>query len=221
MIVEVAQRITPPVHAFGMRTLMMYIVHSNGRVDIEASGTPYGDYHDIIPRIGLTFEVPGELSHAQWYGRGPGESYPDSLKANVVGQYRSKGADMFTPYVFPQDCGNHEGTRWVALRSSHGDGLLITRPGYSTEQALANPFSFSAWPYRVSDIDVAKHRSDLEPRDTITVNINDQMLGLGSNSWGSEVLDKYRIYFEQFNFALSLRPLLSADIEQALFYSKE
>lgn len=221
VVVEVAQRIAPPVHAFGMRALMRYIVAPSGRVDIEASGTPYGDYHDIIPRIGLTFEIPEALSHVQWYGRGPGESYPDSVRANVVGRYHSKVEDMFTPYVFPQDCANHEDTRWVALRSSHGDGLLITRPEYRTTQALDKPFSFSAWPYRASDIDAAKHRSDLETRETITVNINDQMLGLGSNSWGSEVLDKYRIYFEQFSFAVSLRPLHSADIEQALFESKE
>ena len=55
----------------------------------------------------------------------------------------------------------------------------------------------------------------------MTVNINDKILGLGSNSWGSEVLDSYRVRFEKFSFALSLRPLLSADIEQALTQIEE
>ena len=48
------------------------------------------------------------------------------------------------------------------------------------------------------------------------MNINDKILGLGSNSWGSEVLDSYRIRFERFGFEFSLRPLASADLTQAL-----
>lgn len=215
--VKVAQRIAPPVHAFGMHCELVYTIWPSGRVDLAVSGEPYGDYDDIIPRIGISFEVPGADREVEWYGHGPGETYPDSLKANVIGHYRSTVDDMFTPYVFPQDCANHEGTRWVALRSSHGDGLLVTRPA----DAAADPFSFSAWPYTCEDIDAATHACDLEPRENVTVNINDKMLGLGSNSWGSEVLDSYRIRFERFAFELSLRPLTSADLVQALANIKE
>lgn len=117
----------------------------------------------------------------------------------------------------PQDCANREGTRWVALRSSHGDGVLVTRPA----DAASNPFSFSAWPYSCEAIDNAKHVYDLVKGDTVTVNINDQLLGLGSNSWGSEVLDSYRTRFESFSFEVSLRPLTSADLAQALAPIKE
>ena len=46
--------------------------------------------------------------------------------------------------------------------------------------------------YSCEAIDNAKHVYDLVKGDTVTVNINDQLLGLGSNSWGSEVLDSYR-----------------------------
>lgn len=215
--VAVEQRIAPPVHAFGMRTKLVYTVLPSGRIELAASGTPYGDYSDIIPRIGISFELPGHDRNVEWYGRGPGENYPDSVKANVIGCYRTTVDDMFTPYVFPQDCANREDVRWVALRSSHGDGLLVTRTG----DAAASPFSFSAWPYTCEDIDDARHVTDLVKRDTVTVNINDQLLGLGSNSWGSEVLDSYRIRFEEFSFNLSLRPIASADLAQALTQIEE
>ena len=217
VVVEVAQRIAPPVYAYGMRVTLVYTVHPSGRVDLAVSGEPYGDFHDIIPRIGLTFEVPGADRNVEWYGRGPGENYPDSLTANVIGHYRGDVDGMFTPYVVPQDCANHEDVRWVALRSGHGDGLLVTR----TTDAAADPFSFSEWPYTCQDIDEARHVTDLKRRDTVTVNINDRMLGLGSNSWGSEVLDSYRIRFERFAFAISMRPLASADLTQALTDLKE
>ncbi len=212
IVVEVVQLIAPPVYDFGMRTRMAYTVHPSGRVDLAVSGEPYGSYHDIIPRIGVSFEMNGDCRTVEWYGRGPGENYPDSLKANIIGRYQTTVDDMFTPYVVPQDCANHEDTRWVAFRSSHGDGLLVTRPRNTEER----PFSFSAWPYTCEDIDNARHVTDLHKRDTITVNINDAVLGLGSNSWGSEVLDRYRIRFERFSFDLSLRPLRSADIIQAV-----
>lgn len=210
--VTVRQRIAPPVHAFGMHVELVYTVRPSGRIDLAVDGEPYGDYDDIIPRIGISFEVPGADRMVEWYGHGPGENYPDSLKANPVGHYRADVDDMFTPYVFPQDCANREGTRWVALRSSHGDGLLVTRP----DDAARDPFSFSAWPYTCEDIDAARHVTDLVKRENITVNINDKILGLGSNSWGSEVLDSYRIRFERFGFEFSLRPLASADLIQAL-----
>lgn len=212
VVVEVSQLIAPPVYDFGMKTKMVYMVHPSGRVDLAVSGEPYGNYHDIIPRIGVSFEVGGDCRNVEWYGRGPGENYPDSHSANIIGLYRSTVDEMFTPYVVPQDCANHEDTRWVAFRSSHGDGLLVTRP----HDAVEDPFSFSAWPYTCQDIDEARHVTDLHKRDTVTVNINDAVLGLGSNSWGSEVLDGYRIRFERFSFNLSLRPLRSADIIQAI-----
>lgn len=213
--VRVSQRIAPPVHAFGMHCELVYTVWPSGRVDLAVEGEPYGDYRDIIPRIGISFELPHADRAVEWYGHGPGENYPDSLKANPIGHWRSTVDDMFTPYVFPQDCANHEGVRWVALRSSHGDGLLVTRPD-GAPSAAENPFSFSAWPYTSEDIDNARHACDLEPRENVTVNINDKVLGLGSNSWGSEVLDSYRIRFERFSFEFSLRPLASADLAQAL-----
>ena len=217
VVVTVSQRIAPPVRAFGMRVELVYTVLPSGRVDLKVSGEPYGDYSDIIPRIGISFEGPGCDRAVEWYGHGPGENYPDSLRANPVGHYRTTVDDMFTPYVMPQDCANREGTRWVALRSSHGDGLVVTRPS----DAASNPFSFSAWPYSCEAIDNAKHVYDLVKGDTVTVNINDQLLGLGSNSWGSEVLDSYRTRFESFSFEVSLRPLASADLAQALAPIKE
>ena len=217
VVVEVLQRIAPPVMDFGMHTRMIYTVHPSGRIDLHVEGDPYGDYHDIIPRIGVSFEVPGTVRRIEWVGRGPGENYPDSRTANVIGHYRADVDDMFTPYVVPQDCANRGDVRWVALRTSHGDGLLVTRP----HDAALDPFSFSAWPYTCQDIDEARHVTDLVKRDTVTVNINDAVLGLGSNSWGSEVLDSYRVRFERFAFDLSLRPLDSADTIQALTDLKE
>ena len=41
------------------------------------------------------------------------------------------------------------------------------------------------------------------------MNINSAVLGLGSNSWGSEVLDSYRLRFADNDFSFSFVPIHS------------
>lgn len=200
-VVTYRARIAPPVFDFGCHVDVEWRIAPDGAATLRATGSPYGDYRDIVPRIGVTLEVPGDLRRVAWFGRGPGENYPDSAAANPIGFWSSDVDAMVTPYVVPQDYGNRGDVRWVELTDGSGQGLRVSRrPG-------ERPFHFSAWPYTCEDIDAARHVTDLTPRDTVTVNLNDQVLGLGSNSWGSEVLDSYRTRFESFSFEFTLQPL--------------
>lgn len=38
-------------------------------------------------------------------------------------------------------------------------------------------------------------------------------MGLGSNSWGSEVLDSYRVYMDEFRYGLTLIPFQAGDCD--------
>jgi evolved beta-galactosidase subunit alpha len=196
--VTAVTRIAPPALDIGMIVHTDWAIHPDGRIVLAVAGEPYGDYDDIIPRIGVSFTVPNSLRHVEWYGLGPGENYPDSKSAATLGSWTSDVDTMFTPYVVPQDCGNRQEVRRASLTNPHGDGVEIV--------GSDEPFSLSAWPYSAETIEAARHRTDLHPADRITVNINHKVLGLGSNSWGSEVLDSYRVRFEPFRFALTLRP---------------
>ncbi|WP_327657309.1 glycoside hydrolase family 2 TIM barrel-domain containing protein [Streptomyces sp. NBC_00483] len=202
VVVEVSSRIAPPTLDIAMRVTLTWTLADDG-VHLAVEGEPVGDYHDIVPRIGLSFAVPRELRSVDWYGLGPGENYPDSRAAATLGRWHSTVDDMFTPYVVPQDCANRGDVRWAALTDPHGDGLAV-------RAAESGPFAFSAWPHSTAAIDAARHRTDLVPEDRVTVNVNHRVLGLGSNSWGSEVLDTYRVRFEPFRFALDLRSVSAA-----------
>ncbi|KJY52468.1 glycoside hydrolase family 2 TIM barrel-domain containing protein [Bifidobacterium kimbladii] len=203
-VVRVLQRLAPPSQGFGMRVSLTYRVWPSGRLDLAASGRAYGSYHDVIPRIGLSFSMPDSCNRVSWYGRGPGESYPDSKTANMIGRWESTVEDMFTPYVIPQDCGNHEDARWVTIRDCRGDGLAV----FSSDRSKPT-FAFSVWPYTSECINSAKHIDDLKADSQIHVNINSAVLGLGSNSWGSEVLDSYRLRFADNDFSFSFVPIHS------------
>ena len=200
---DVVARIAPPVFDFGMHVRLRWRIAADGAA-LRVTGTPYGDYKDVVPRIGITLEVPGDMRSVGWFGRGPGENYPDSLTASPVGLWSSDVDAMVTPYVLPQDYGNRSDVRWVEFTDAEGSGLRVSRV------AGQPPFHFSAWPYSCSDIDGARHVTDLTVRENVTVNLNDQVLGLGSNSWGSEVLDAYRVRFEPFDFTFHMRPVTKA-----------
>lgn len=198
--------LAPPVLDFGMRATYRWDLFDDGTARLTMSGTPYGDYRDIVPKIGVDLGMPVDCDQVEFYGRGPGENYSDSQASQVVGRYETTVADMFTPYVVPQDCANHQDVRWVMHKDRHGRGLV-----FSAEET---PLNWSAWPYTCAQIDAARHVTDLVPDpEAVTVNIDHAVLGLGSNSWGSEVLDTYRVRFEEFSYSFLMAPLNAGDVD--------
>ncbi|MGD7732895.1 glycoside hydrolase family 2 TIM barrel-domain containing protein [Propionibacteriaceae bacterium G57] len=205
VVVSHRVRVAPPVFDFGVHAQVEWRINPLGQAGVRMVGEPYGSYDGLVPRIGVTLGLPGDLRAVTWFGRGPGENYPDSAQAATVGQWASTVDDMVTPYVKPQDYGNRGEVRWVEFSDGTGAGLRAHRP-------LDQPaFQFSAWPFTASDIDAARHRTDLVARDDITVNLDHLMLGLGSNSWGSEVLERYRVRLQPFDLGFVLTPLIGKE----------
>lgn len=53
--------IAPPVFDFGMRCTYRWRIAADGQLNVELSGQPYGEYRDIIPCIGFTMGISGDL----------------------------------------------------------------------------------------------------------------------------------------------------------------
>ncbi|MCM8845249.1 beta-galactosidase subunit alpha [Escherichia coli] len=190
--------IAPPVFDFGMRCTYIWRIAADGQVNVALSGERYGDYPHIIPCIGFTMGINGEYDQVAYYGRGPGENYADSQQANIIDIWRSTVDAMFENYPFPQNNGNRQHVRWTALTNRHGNGLLVVPQ---------RPINFSAWHYTQENIHAAQHCNELQRSDDITLNLDHQLLGLGSNSWGSEVLDSWRVWFRDFSYGFTLLPV--------------
>lgn len=200
IIIEIDCLIAPPVFDFGMRCTYHWYISQHGHVSLTLSGVPYGNYPYIIPRIGLDFAISRYFQQIDYYGRGPGENYTDSCQANLIGRYCQPISELFENYPFPQNNGNRQHVRWLSLQDTQGTGLFI-----QPHQLL----NFSLWPYSAQMIQNAQHTSELQPADYLTLNLDYQLLGLGSNSWGAEVLDSYRIYFQPFYYGLTMVPFCS------------
>jgi evolved beta-galactosidase subunit alpha len=201
--INVTSIIAPPVFDFGMRCRYRYQITADGQLNVELSGERYGEYPYVIPAIGLDIGINNDFEQVNYYGRGPEENYQDSQQANLIDIYQTTVADMFENYPFPQNNGNRQHIRWVSLTNSHGTGLLI-----KPQQAL----NFSAWHYTRQNLHEAQHTNKLKESGYITLNLDHQVIGLGSNSWGSEVLDSYRVYMAPFRYGFTLIPLQSGDV---------
>ena len=80
-------------------------------------------------------------------------------------------------------------------------------PSWTSTVSPQRPINFSAWHYTQENIHAAQHCNELQRSDDITLNLDHQLLGLGSNSWGSEVLDSWRVWFRDFSYGFTLLPV--------------
>ncbi|MFV0451257.1 MAG: glycoside hydrolase family 2 TIM barrel-domain containing protein, partial [Propioniciclava sp.] len=173
-------------------------VRADASVHLMMSGDAVG-YHDLINARGVDLGIARRHDRASYYGRGPGENYPDSAEAALIARWDTPVADLNVDYVVPQDTGNRGEVRWFALRDRLGAGMLIAGDA---------PMNVSAWPWTADVLDRAGHRHELveDPR-SLTVNVDQAVLGLGSASWGAEILDGDRIRCEPFSFGFTLAAL--------------
>ena len=90
------------------------------------------------PALGLRFAVPLASDRVEWFGRGPGEAYPDSRLAARVGRFSRTVAELQTPYVRPQENGNRTETRWAEVggpAARRPPALRVHRPPVVTRGA--------------------------------------------------------------------------------------
>ncbi|WP_432879011.1 glycoside hydrolase family 2 TIM barrel-domain containing protein [Kribbella sp. CA-245084] len=150
----------------------------------EWAGTAVTPRCGSWPRVGVRMTLPRTLENVQWYGGGPGESYADSRETARVGRYECTVDELQTPYVVPQENGARTDVRWAELTDADGNGLRVTG---------APLFQLTARRWTTEDLETARHRSDLTPRDHIYVNLDLAQNGLGSASCGPPTRDSLQV----------------------------
>ncbi|MGH3344120.1 MAG: glycoside hydrolase family 2 TIM barrel-domain containing protein [Carbonactinosporaceae bacterium] len=146
--------------------------------------TSDGEWSCPLPRLGLRMAAPFGSARVEWFGCGPGEAYPDSLRAARLGRFSATVDEMQTPYVFPQENGNRTGVRWATITDADGRGLRVE--GLPT-------FELTVRRWTSEQLDAARHPTDLEQGENLWINVDHAQQGLGSASCGPGVLPAYRL----------------------------
>lgn len=180
---------------------ILYSVYNNGTIDIRTTLKPFTNplIENDLPRFGLTFEMPREFDHVEYFGLGNAENLCDLKAHTSVGVYNDNVENMHVPYIKPQDNGNRTEVRWLKIMNSEGKGLTI--------QHLENNFSFSIHHYTQKLLQKAQHQEDLLDQNTTFVSIDGFMRGTGSSSCGPDTLPQYTFNAKDgLEFAFRLSP---------------
>ncbi len=189
-------RLAPPVLGWGLAVRYRYRVYASGDLLLTVSADPEGQGPELWPRFGLTWVLPEALDQVTWYGRGPSESYVDSYRGSRWGIYQRAVDRIGTPYLYPQENGNHVDTAWVALTNLSGQGLLAIAQG---------PLEFSASRYSTEALDAATHRHQLAAESAVYLHLDYRQQALGSASCGPAPLPAYRLPAAPVTWSVRLR----------------
>ncbi|MFG2786360.1 glycoside hydrolase family 2 TIM barrel-domain containing protein [Streptomyces sp. NPDC048419] len=181
----VRTRVAPAAWEFGLRTVYRWT--SDGtRLKLTVSVGPDGEWTMPLPRLGVRFGLT-RADAVRWFGGGPGEGYPDTKSASRLGRWESTVDGLQTPYVRPQENGARADVRWAEIGGLRVEG---------------DPeFSFGARRWTTEQLDAAAHLTNLTPGDTVWVNLDHGLHGIGSGSCGPGVLPQYRLRAEPAEFS--------------------
>ncbi len=169
------------IYASGTMPFMEY----NAEYSLVENGINIKFKYDIpddknnLHRIGVSFAIDGEKTVA-YLGYGNDESYIDKKSHCVKDYFSFEAQKIDCPYVKPQEYGSHYGTDFVEIKN-----LCKI---YSSKS-----FSFSALPYPTAQLSNAKHCFELKKDGKIYFNLDVHMSGVGSQSCGPALDNKYRV----------------------------
>lgn len=195
----------------------LYTVMGNGRIKIDNNLVTNGENVPLIPRVGMKMQLPSALSQVEYFGRGPWENYSDRNASTFVGRYKTSVADMYVPYIRPQENGHRTDVRWLALSRKDGSGLMVVADSLIEFNASNNPVEdFDAGPNKDRNL---LHTNDIKPRDMVELHIDYRMMGVaGDDSWGAMPHEPYlvRPSSEGHRYSFTLIPFASAKEKESL-----
>ena len=151
-----------------------------------------------LPRFGIRLFLDKKLENIAYFGMGPYESYIDKHQSTSHGVYRAKLSEMHEDYINPQENGSHYDCDYVELANGQ----------FGMVAAAKKTFSFNASIYTQEELERAAHNFELEESDSTVLCLDYALNGIGSNSCGPVVTDKYRFDDIKFDFAISIIPFV-------------
>ena len=184
--------------------ILNFIVCADGTVMVNSFIRP-ANTGAIIPKLGFRLEMPKEMEQLSWFGRGPWDSYRDRKEACLPAIYQSTVTDQYEEYILPQEHGTKQEVRWLSLTNGEGQGLLFVAP----DQMAASAVHFRPEDNYTSGGNRSRHTYQFKSCSTAVVNLDAVTRGLGNNSCGPDVLDKYELRAANTAFNFFIIPLNS------------
>ena len=169
--------------------------YENGAVDVTVSVEKAENICDYLPRFGLEFALNQENAPFTYFGCGPLENYLDMHAHAPVNLYESDAASEYVPYVRPQEMGNHFGVRQITF----SDKLTF---------CSETDFECQVSQYSTKMLTQAEHTDELVKDGKTHARIDYKSSGIGSNSCGPVLDERFRLNETKFTFRYTMLPAL-------------
>lgn len=146
-----------------------------------------------LQRFGMEFTLPSSSNEFSYFGYGPRENYCDMKRSSTLGFYKSNSAKEYVNYIKPQEHGNHYGCKELNIGNMRFVG--------------DSAFECNVSDFKTIDIINAKHIDELKKDGNIHVRIDYKDSGLGSNSAGPQLPEKYRLCEKNIEFKFYIYPV--------------
>lgn len=162
-----------------------YEVDGKGRIKVNVNLFGRENMPDM-QLLAMDFPMKNTFDGYRYYGMGPWENYSDRCNGVKLGVYEDTPANNFTDYIYPQECGNRMGIRYVEISDKNNNGIR-----FSMENV---PLEASVLPYSSYEIENARHTYELPKSNYTWVRIIGKQMGVGGDdSWGAPVHEEFRI----------------------------
>ncbi len=172
-----------------------WTLKNSGAISLEIEADKNKEFPEL-PRFGLRLFLNQKLSNVSYYGMGPNESYRDKCRASSHGLYHAKVTDLHEDYIHPQENGSHNDCDYVLVFNNQF-GLIAVSD---------SKFSFNASVYTQEELENKAHNYELEASGSIVLCLDYEQNGMGSNSCGPKVMDKYKLNDKEIKFNIKLIP---------------
>ena len=168
----------------GAELTLTYTVKNDGRIRVDMDYRPTATDIPLIPKFGMRLRLPADMTHIEYYGRGPWENYPDRKRSAFLGRYQMPLSEYETEYIHPQDNGCRTDVRWFCI--SNGEKTLRIDG--------LQPLCIRAWDYGEENLEGVRHPHEIMRGCYVNLNIDLNIHGVGGiDTWGRRTLPQYTI----------------------------
>ena len=168
----------------GAELTLTYTVKNDGRIRVDMDYRPTATDIPLIPKFGMRLRLPADMTHIEYYGRGPWENYPDRKRSAFLGRYQMPLTEYETEYIHPQDNGCRTDVRWFCI--SNGEKTLRIDG--------LQPLCIRAWDYGEENLEGVRHPHEIMRGCYVNLNIDLNIHGVGGiDTWGGRTLPQYTI----------------------------
>ena len=144
-----------------------------------------------LPRLGFEFKLPYDTSKFRYFGNGPMDSYRDMTHHGITAWHESDADREYVNYIRPQEHGNHYGCRALEIENSLK---------FSAEDTM----EISVLHHSIEQLTKAEHTDELPTPDGTYVRVDYKVSGIGSNSCGPQLPEKYRLSEKDISFKFKM-----------------